>query len=193
MTPSTALLTHVLGFLTLASDIALVVFALVFIVAITRKDSARSIYARALIQKVGRFALPLALIVGIVGIVTTLYYSEVAGFEPCKLCWFQRIFLYPQAFIVIVALFRKTRDIGYYLITLSALGVIVALYHYNLQWGGAPLIPCSADLTLACSKRYFVEFGYITESMMALTAFLSLIALSLTRIMFEKNNNQSAA
>ena len=186
MTPSAQLLTDILGFLTLASDIALVAFAIVFIVAITRKGSPRSIAARNLIEKVGRFALPLALVIGIVGIITTLYYSEVIGFEPCKLCWFQRIFLYPQAIIVLIALFRKTRDIGYYLITLSVLGAIVAIYHYNLQWGGAPLIPCSADLTLACSKRYFVEFGYITESMMALTAFLSLIALSLSRIMFEK-------
>ena len=25
----------------------------------------------------------------------SLFYSEIAGFEPCKLCWFQRIFMYP--------------------------------------------------------------------------------------------------
>lgn len=187
MTPSTALLTHVLGFLTLASDIALVAFILVFITAIIHGNSPWTLAARKLIMRIGRFALPLALTISIVGIVTTLYYSEIAGFEPCKLCWFQRIFLYPQAVIILVALFRRTRDIGYHLIALSVVGVIIALYHYNLQWGGAPLIPCSADLTLACSKRYFVEFGYITESMMALTAFLSLIALSLTRIVFEKN------
>src|SRR3954449_3294771 len=29
----------------------------------------------------------------------SLYFSEIAHFEPCRLCWFQRICMYPLAVV----------------------------------------------------------------------------------------------
>ena len=34
-----------------------------------------------------------------------LFMSEVMGFAPCVLCWYQRIFMFPLVFILAVGLF----------------------------------------------------------------------------------------
>ena len=36
-------------------------------------------------------------------IVASLIFSDVYGVEPCKLCWIQRILIYPQALIMLIA------------------------------------------------------------------------------------------
>ena len=33
----------------------------------------------------------------------SLYFSEVANYVPCRLCWFQRIAMYPLAVILLIA------------------------------------------------------------------------------------------
>lgn len=190
MSPLTENITGILSFFVLASDVAIVLFCVILILA--WKSHTESLVQK-IVDFIGKYSLPFILVITATSVVTTLYYSEVAGLEPCKLCWFQRIFLYPQLVIVFVALIRKTRGIAYYLIPLSILGSIVSLYHYSLQWGGPPLIPCSADVALSCSKRFFLEFGYITESMMALTAFLLIITLSYARNLYEKSGDDLSA
>ena len=42
----------------------------------------------------------------------SLYFSEVRGFEPCTLCWYQRILMYPIVLISGVALFQKNARIA---------------------------------------------------------------------------------
>src|SRR5688572_21661834 len=37
----------------------------------------------------------------------SLYYSESADFIPCRLCWFQRIAMYPLVAILLVAAIRR--------------------------------------------------------------------------------------
>jgi len=41
----------------------------------------------------------------------SLFYSEIAGFAPCALCWYQRIFMYPIAFIAPLAWLKQRLDI----------------------------------------------------------------------------------
>src|SRR5689334_20347555 len=45
----------------------------------------------------------------------SLALSNIIGFPPCELCWFQRIAMYPQVLICLVALSRKTKEAVYYL------------------------------------------------------------------------------
>ena len=37
----------------------------------------------------------------------SLYYSEIAGFVPCTLCWYQRILMYPLVIISLVGILRQ--------------------------------------------------------------------------------------
>jgi len=70
-----------------------------------------------------------------------------------------------------------TQDLSNYSIVLSAIGVAIAGYHYLLQIGVAPELPCSAvGFSATCSQRFVMQFGYITIPMMATTTFL-LIAI----------------
>jgi len=77
--------------------------------------------------------------VGIIGttvgtVALSLLYSEYFGFIPCSLCWLQRIAIYPQAVMSIMA-FRQqdTSNFPLYGIALSVLGLLVAIYQYIYQ------------------------------------------------------------
>lgn len=108
----------------------------------------------------------------------SLYYSEIRHFTPCLLCWYQRIFMYPLVLIIAVGILRKDTKMYLYVLPMSILGMIIALYHNLLQYQILPetIAPCS--LGASCTTRYTGYFGFITISLMSLTAFL-VITLSL--------------
>lgn len=127
------------------------------------------------------FALPLATVTTFVSMVLALFYSDILGFVPCGLCWFQRIFLFPQAFIGLAAL--KVRDTVFaplYGIVLSACGMVFALYQHYLQMGGSEGIPCpAAGAGADCAERILFEFGFMTFPLLSAVTFAFLIALYL--------------
>lgn len=112
----------------------------------------------------------------------SLTYSDIIGYEPCKLCWFQRIFMYPQVLILGLAMFgthRGSRALLDASFILSVIGAIISAYHYLLQIEVAPNLPCSAvGYSVSCAERFVMQFGYITIPLMAFSAFL-LAAVSL--------------
>ncbi len=110
----------------------------------------------------------------------TLYYSEVLGAIPCGLCWFQRVFLYPQIFIFGIALFRKDHGAWVYATALSAAGAVIALYQHYLQMGGTEALPCPITGSEAdCAARTMFELGYVTYPFTALSLFIFIILLLL--------------
>ena len=127
------------------------------------------------VKQVGSVALPLAFVLTLLSAAMTLYYSDILGFEPCPLCWWQRIFLYPQIFLFGLALWK---GIPYRLLSvvLSAFGFAFAIYHHALQMLPAGSLPCPAS-NHSCAAITFVEYGYITYPLMAGTLFLFLIVL----------------
>ncbi len=58
-----------------------------------------------------------------------------------------------------------------YIIALSILGLLVALYHHYLQMGGTEILPCPASGEGDCGKRFIYEFNYVTFPLMAATLF----------------------
>jgi Disulfide bond formation protein DsbB len=109
----------------------------------------------------------------------SLYFSEVANFVPCRLCWFQRTAMYPLSVILLVAAIRRDRGARFYVVPLAATGALVASYHYLLEWkpsleGGA----CSA-VGPRCADIWFREFGFVTLAFMALAGFITIIVFSL--------------
>lgn len=131
----------------------------------------------AALDFLGRNFLILSFLASLSAAVGSLIYSNIIGYAPCELCWLQRIFMYSQVVILAVALAKKDKRAADYLIALSAIGAVVAAYHYLLQMGIVPSIICSAIGTSSqCARIYIFEFGYITMPMMSLTIFL-LIAI----------------
>ena len=100
----------------------------------------------------------------------SLYFSEIAGFVPCELCWYQRILMYPLAVIILVGIFNEDRLLPIYTLPFSLTGIGISLYHTLLQFNiiGSTTI-CSTGA--ACTTRYVNAYGFITIPMMALIAF----------------------
>ena len=62
------------------------------------------------IATIGPLALWLAWFVVAASFLGSLYFSEVANFVPCNLCWYQRIAMYPLVIILAIAAYRD--DVG---------------------------------------------------------------------------------
>ena len=73
-------------------------------------------------REVQRIALWLAFTVAAGATAGSLYFSEVEHFVPCRMCWFQRIFMYPLAIVLLVAAIRKDRAVKYTAVPLAAIG-----------------------------------------------------------------------
>ena len=124
----------------------------------------------------GRHGMLLAFLAATASLILSLFYSDYAGYEPCKLCWLQRIFIYPQVILLGMALYRKDYKIIDYALALLFVGTVVSLYHNYLSFGGSPFFNCDAlQLSVSCAKRYVFELGYITIPIMSLTSFLLMI------------------
>lgn len=135
---------------------------------------------------ISKHVLLLSFIVALTAVAGSLYYSDIAGLPPCKLCWYQRIFVYPLLFIYGLALKKKDRGAVSYGLLLSGVGALIALYHYGIQISQtlaeatSDLVPCSiVGMTPSCSSYFFLEFGYITIPMMSLTAAVLIFTLGL--------------
>ncbi len=122
-------------------------------------------------------ALPLAALVALTATLGSLYYSEIAGFEPCRLCWYQRIAMYPLPVILGIAAWRRDAAVRWYALPLAAGGSLIAGYHWLLQ--RIPALDagaCSAGVP--CTAAWVERFGFVTIPYMALSAF-ALVAVLL--------------
>ncbi len=120
------------------------------------------------------------LIVSLTATLGSLFYSDVMGYNPCVLCWYQRILMYPQVLLFALALWKRDRKVAKYSIALSVLGVLLAGYHYLGQISVVKNLPCSAvGYSSSCAETFFLAYGYITIPMMSLTAFLLILILGI--------------
>lgn len=159
-----------LGYLTLFGQI-LIPILIVLLFIPTKKKNKISQFALFFKEN----ALTFLFIVASIATIGSLFLSEVAMFVPCKLCWWQRIFMYPTAIISLIALIRNDKKAIIYILPLSLIGAGIAAYHYVMQLF-PNLLECSEEVA-KCSTIQFAEFGYMTIPVMALTAFI-LIAIS---------------
>jgi disulfide bond formation protein DsbB len=107
----------------------------------------------------------------------SLIYEFGFGYEPCLLCWYQRIAIFGIALLSLTGDIRRNRTLQKQVLLFSLLGLGVALLHNYID-----IIPSGIDICGAgpsCLKRYIYEFGYITIPMMSLTLLLSGSVLSL--------------
>ena len=168
-------LNHYLSLATLIGIIVLVVWLLVLIYAHFTNKRIK------LFTVISEYALSLGFLVTLGGAFLTLFYSQVLGYEPCELCWFQRIFLYPQVILFGMAWFKKDMKILPYILGLSLVGEFIAIYHHALQMGYDLYKPCStAVFAVSCAKPSFIEYGFVSFPFMAVVLFGFLIALSWT-------------
>ena len=130
-----------------------------------------------------KYVLEIGLVITFGSILSSLFYSNIAGFEPCEFCWWIRILMYPQVVLFAVALYyRKAQGhIDKVTVTtsliLSTIGGLVAAFQYYAQMFNPSLLSACVAHGPSCTKLYFVSFGYITIPFMALIGFVVLIVI----------------
>lgn len=108
----------------------------------------------------------------------SLFFSEIAGYIPCELCWFQRICTYPLSAICLLAAAAGEFRIARYLLPLPVVGAGVSVYHLLVENGVVgQSSSCLVSAPGGCGVKWINQFGYMTIPTLALTAFLLLIAL----------------
>ncbi|MEI8361249.1 MAG: disulfide bond formation protein B [bacterium] len=130
-------------------------------------------------------AIELILLISLVATSGSLFFSQVANFAPCELCWFQRIFMYPLVILFGLAWYRHEKLIIDYATPLVITGWLIALYHNYIYYQASQSTICSLNSHTSCIIPYFTRFGYISIPVMSLTAF-SMIGLLL---FIAKNND----
>lgn len=129
-------------------------------------------------RDLSRVVLPASWLVAITATLGSLYFSEIANFTPCKLCWFQRVAMYPLVVILGVATITRDARGRLYAFPLVAIGAAIAVYHSYLQaYPGSGSSFCT--LEAPCTQRHVWEFGFVSLPLMALAGFTLIAALLL--------------
>ncbi|HUK95296.1 MAG TPA: disulfide bond formation protein B [Gaiellaceae bacterium] len=102
----------------------------------------------------------------------SLFFSEIANFPPCELCWYQRICMYPLTIITLLAALDNDRVVCRYLLPLPLVGAGVSVYHLLVENGVVEQArACLISAPGGCAVKWINEFGYVTIPTLALTGF----------------------
>jgi disulfide bond formation protein DsbB len=107
----------------------------------------------------------------------SLFFSDVMGFVPCNMCWYQRIFMYPLVIIFLINLLYPDDKVFKYAFPLVLVGLLFATYHNLLMFGLIPesAVPCASGVP--CSTEYINWLGFITIPFLSLISYLILFLL----------------
>lgn len=123
-------------------------------------------------------ALHIALIQAVVAMAGSLYLSDVKGYAPCVLCWYQRIAMYSLVPILCIGYLRGDEKVYHYVTPLAFTGWFIALYH-NLLYTNIIQNAESCSFGISCTTTYVEYFGFITIPLMSFTAFSVILILSI--------------
>lgn len=159
----------------LAANAVVLAYVVLWVLA-KRHGSAARIRDRA-ISAISGLELWLAFGVAAIATLGSLYLSEIVGLVPCRLCWFQRVFMYPLVPILAVAAWTRDGMARRYVMVLVIPGSAFSVYHYAIQHfpgleGG------SCDVFAPCSAAYIWMWGFVSIPYMALSAFLLVVVLT---------------
>lgn len=120
-------------------------------------------------------ALYIAWVQSLVATLGSLYFSEVAHFAPCVLCWYQRIGMYPLVLLLTVGIVRKDKNVVWYALPVAIAGFLVSVYHNLMYYGfiSEAMAPCT--IGASCNAKYINWLGFITIPLLSLTAFVVII------------------
>jgi disulfide bond formation protein DsbB len=142
----------------------------------------------ATLELIGPSALTLAAVIAVTATVGSLYLSEVAHFLPCRLCWYQRIGMYPLAVILPIAAFRKDTRAWLYPFALAIAALPISIYHVLLEHFPA-LETAACDPNNPCSIVWTRHFGVVTIPYMAASGFAAIAVCALLAARWRKETN----
>ena len=170
-----------LTFALLAVALQIVVVAFVALAAVSRASAGARGAADAVRRLLRGSELWLAWVIALVASLGSLYFSEVADFIPCQLCWYQRIAMYPLALILFIGAVARDVRGAYYALGLPLVGAVIAGYHIFIEYFPERESP-GCKIGAPCSVKWIDELGYVTIPVLALTAFAAIAVLLVLRL-----------
>ena len=126
------------------------------------------------------YELWLAFLVAAIATGGSLFFSEIAHFVPCELCWYQRICMYPLSITTLLAALAADRRAARYLLPLPVVGAGVSVYHLLVEnQVVSEAQTCRISAPGGCALKWINEFSYVTIPTLALTGFALIFALLL--------------
>ncbi|WP_431027936.1 disulfide oxidoreductase [Lysinibacillus sp. LZ02] len=116
--------------------------------------------------------------VSLIATLGSLYFSEVRGYIPCEMCWYQRILMYPIVIISAVAYIQKNARIALTTAVFACIGGSISLYHYGIQKITFLQESAPSCGQVSCTGAYINWLGFITIPFLALTAFIIIAGVS---------------
>ena len=114
----------------------------------------------------------------------SLFFSEVAHFVPCELCWYQRICMYPLSITTLLMALADDHRAARYLLPLPLVGAAVSTYHLLVENGVVKQTQaCLLSAPGGCATKWINEFGFVTIPTLALTAFALVFAALLFSVL----------
>ena len=143
----------------------------------------------AFLNFIDKHYLSLGFIISLFASLLSLVYSEIVGFVPCYLCWYQRVFTFPLFLIFGMAIWHKDRKIVKYVLPMLSIGFVISVYqNFIYYFGNTGNLPCDAS-GVSCYQQLVSEFGgYISIPMLALSSFLALITIVLVAHFYKKED-----
>lgn len=145
------------------------------------------LHSNRMLKKLSDIAPLLAFAIALIAMLGSLY-AQYIGYEPCVLCWWQRIFMYPLVILIPVGVWRGDRGISSYVLPFVGLGALTALYQTLLYYGilSETLAPCSVGVSCTQSLPSLIGLNLITASLLA---FIMIGVLMLTHRRSPYENN----
>jgi disulfide bond formation protein DsbB len=129
-----------------------------------------------------------AFLLTLVAVGGSLYFSEIAGFPPCKLCWIQRLAVFPALILLAVGIIRKDSMLHTYLLPLLIPALFVSAYHNLLYYNVFAESKATCEAGISCTTKYIEWFGFLTIPLLAL---LGITGLTVLMILFRKEGKQA--
>ena len=121
-----------------------------------------------------------AFVVAAVATGGSLFFSQVANYVPCELCWFQRICMYPLSILTLLMALANDHRAARYLLPLPIVGAGLAIYHMLVERGVVgQTAGCSISAPGGCATKWVDELGYLTIPTLTLTGFALVLAFLL--------------
>lgn len=138
-------------------------------------------------ERINWFLLFFGWIISALSLGGSLFFSEVMLLPPCKLCWYQRICMYPLVLILFPSLLNFDPKVVVYAIPLALIGWLIALYHNLLYFNLIPnsLSPCMEGVS--CTSVQINWFGFVTIPLMSFLAFSLILIIFLILKWMDRN------
>jgi len=143
------------------------------------------------IKTTGWWLIFISWLIAMLSTLGSLFFSEIMALIPCELCWYQRIFMFPLAIILLLGLHPLDTRVVKYALPIAGIGLLFTIYHCLLFYGLIPesLQPCRQGIS--CADDSMVLFGVLPIPLLSLAAFVVIITLLLKAHKLLNRNTES--